>query len=64
MTLIEGIQAQFFKIVALLAALSAALLGQAELIGEPYHHYLSIAGIVSGTLIAWNIKQHPVKEIA
>lgn len=58
----DGLRAQAWKVIGLVAAVSGALVGQAELIGEPWHHYLSIAGIVATAFIAWNIKQHPTKE--
>lgn len=46
---------QFLLWVMLISAVSTALVGQAELIGEPWHHYISVIGIaataVSGVLI-------------
>lgn len=62
LTILQGIKAQLWKAVSLVAAVSAALIGQAELIGEPWRHWLSILAIVATALIAWNLKQHPVKE--
>lgn len=40
------------KITGVLLAVVTALIGQAELIGEPWHHYLSIIGIVLTAVIA------------
>lgn len=44
--------------VGLVSFVCAALLGQAEMIGEPWHHYLSIAGIV-GTAVSGYLLQPP-----
>lgn len=41
------------RIIGLIAAVSTALVGQAELIGEPWHHWLSIIGIISAVVIAY-----------
>lgn len=62
MTLLEGLAAQFWKLVGLVAFVSASVVGQSHLVGEPWEHLLSVAGTVAGVLIAWNLKQHPVKK--
>lgn len=62
LTLLESMQAQLGKVVSLGACISTALVGQAELIGEPWRHYVTISAIVLTAIVAWNIKQHPVKE--
>lgn len=62
MTLLEGLAAQFWKVVGIVAFLSASVVGQSHLIGEPWEHYLAVGGAIAGALIAWNLKQHPVKK--
>lgn len=42
----------------LVTCIAGALLGQAELVGEPYHHWLSIASIL-GTAISGYLLQPP-----
>jgi len=64
LTILEGIRAQLWKFISLVAAVSSAIVGQAELVGEPWRHWVSILAIVATALIAWNMKQHPVKEEA
>ncbi len=64
LTFLEGIKAQVWKVVSLVAAVSSAIIGQAELVGEPWRHWISVLAIVATALIAWNLKQHPVKEEA
>ena len=49
---------QIAYFVGLVTCVCGALVGQAELIGEPWHHYLSIAGIV-GTAITGYLLQPP-----
>lgn len=64
LTVFEGVRAQLWKVISLVAAVSSAIIGQAELVGEPWRHWVSIVAIVATALIAWNLKQHPVKEEA
>ena len=63
MDAIEAIKAQLWKIIGLIAAMSAAIIGQSHLIGEPWMHYVSVAGTVCGAAVAWKIKEHPMKEV-
>lgn len=58
----QGVRAQIGKVLGLVAAVSGALVGQAHLIGEPWHHVLSIVSIIATAIFAWNIKQHPVAD--
>ena len=62
LSLVEGIWMQRWKVLSAFAAVSAAIVGQSHLVGEPWVHILSVGGTISGALVAWNIKQHPVKE--
>lgn len=39
--------------VGFMGALTTALVGQSDLIGEPYKHYMVILGIVCSTTIAY-----------
>lgn len=62
LSLLEGLQAQVWKVIGAVACVSTAVVGQSHLIGEPWQHFFSVAGAIAGALIAWNIKQHPVKQ--
>lgn len=62
MSFLEGIQAQIFKISGLVAFMGTAIVGQSDLVGEPWKHWITVAAFVAATLVAWNIKQHPVKQ--
>lgn len=44
--------------IGLITFVCAALLGQAELLGEPWRHYVTI-GAVIGTAISGYMLQHP-----
>lgn len=59
---LAGLHAQLWKCIGLLAAVSSAVIGQAELVGEPWRHYLTITAIGCTAAIAWRIKAHPLKE--
>lgn len=61
-TVFEGLQQQLWKVIGAVAFVSAAILGQAHLVGEPWEHLISVTGTIAAALVAWNIKQHPVKE--
>lgn len=41
------------RLIGFIAAISSAFVGQAELIGEPWHHYMSIAGIICAVTLAY-----------
>ncbi len=60
---LDGLKAQIWKIITLVAAISAAIIGQSHLLGEPWMHYVSVAGTVCGAAVAWKIKEHPMKEV-
>lgn len=62
LSLLEGLKAQLWKVISLAAFVSAGILGQADLLGEPLKHYVSVTGTIAGVLIAWNLKQHPVSK--
>ncbi len=62
LSFLEGLRAQVWKVVTLVAAVSTAIIGQAEMIGEPWRHWVAVTATIASALIAWNIKQHPVKE--
>jgi hypothetical protein len=64
MTILEGLQAQVYKVASLVAFLGAAILGQSDLVGEPTKHYVTVVSILCSALVAWNLKQHPVKDVA
>jgi hypothetical protein len=49
---------QVAYLVGLITCVVAAVLGQAELVGEPWHHYLSLVGIV-GTAVNGYLLQPP-----
>jgi len=49
---------QIAYFVGLIACVSGALLGQAELVGEPWHHYLSVLSI-AGTAVTGYLMQPP-----
>lgn len=59
----EGLRAQLGKTISLGACVTTAIAGQAELIGEPWRHYVTVGAIVLSAAVAWTLKQHPVKEI-
>lgn len=62
LTFVESLRSQTWKVVSLAAFVSTTIVGQAELIGEPWRHWITVVGVVCTAIIAWNIKQHPVKE--
>lgn len=45
-------RAQAWKIFGLIVAIAGALYGQAEMIGEPWRHYISIVAIVGTAVLA------------
>lgn len=49
---------QIAYVAGLVGFVCVAVLGQAELIGEPWHHWISIAGIV-GTAVSGYLIQPP-----
>lgn len=53
--------AQFGWWVGLVTCVSGALVGQAELLAEPYRHYVTIA-FVAGTAISGYMLQRPPKD--
>ena len=61
-TFMERMIAQRWKILGLIVAVCGAFYGQAEMIGEPWHHYISIISIGGTAALAWNIKPQE-KEI-
>ena len=64
LTFLESLRAQAWKVMSLGAFISLTVTGQAELIGEPWRHYVTVIGVICSAEIARNITQHPVKEIA
>ena len=42
---------------------SAAVIGQAELVGEPWRHILSITAIVCGTIWAYCMKPSSIRDV-
>lgn len=60
LTLLEGLQSQLWKVVSLIACVTAAIAGQSHLFGEPWEHVVTVAGTIAGALVAWKIKPNPV----
>lgn len=48
-------------IVGLVTCVCGALLGQAELVGEPWRHYLTISFII-GTAVSGYMVQRPIPK--
>ena len=51
------------KFAGLVGCVSAAILGQAELVGEPWRHYLSVTAIVCTASWAYGMKPQGLKAI-
>ncbi len=51
-------RSQLAYFAGLIAFVCTALIGQGELIGEPWHHWISIVGII-GTAISGYLLQPP-----
>lgn len=52
------------KFAGLIAFVSAAIIGQAELIGEPWRHVLTVTAIMCTAIWAYCMKPNNVSEIA
>lgn len=63
LSFVESVKTQLAKVISLVAFICVTVAGQAELLGEPWRHYVTVLGVICTAAIAWNIKQHPVKEI-
>ena len=55
--------AELGKFAGLIAFPSAAVIGQAELVGEPWRHILSITAIVCGTIWAYCMKPSSIRDV-
>ena len=54
---------QFAWIAGMVGGVCTALLGQADLVGEPYKHYIAIAGIVATAISGYMIQRPPADAI-
>ena len=48
--------AELGKFAGLIGCVSAAILGQAEMISEPYRHYLTVTAIICTAVWAYGMK--------
>lgn len=55
-TLLENIRSQAWSFVGLVACVTGAIVGQAELVGEPWRHWISVTFIVCTAVLAWGMK--------
>lgn len=51
------------KFAGLIGCVSAAVLGQAELIGEPFRHYVTVMAIVCTAIWAYCMKPSSFKAV-
>lgn len=51
------------KFAGLVGCVVAAILGQAELVGEPWRHYLSVTAIVCTAVWAYGMKPRSLKAL-
>ena len=52
------------KFAGLIGCVSAAVLGQAELIGEPYRHWLTVTAIICTAVWAYCMRPKGMKALA
>lgn len=55
--------AELGKMAGLVGCVSAAVLGQAELIGEPWRHYITVTAIVCSATWAYCMKPKGLKAL-
>lgn len=48
----ERIRAQAVKVVVIVASVAIAVFGQAEMLGEPTRHYVTVAAILVAVIVA------------
>lgn len=51
-TIRERIQAQAVKVTVIVSAVTIAVFGQAEMLGEPTRHYVTVAAILVAVIVA------------
>lgn len=52
------------KFAGLLAFVCIAILGQAELVGEPYRHWITVTSILCSAIWAYCMRPKSLKEVA
>ncbi len=50
------------KFAGLIGVICVAIVGQAELIGEPWRHYVTVTAIISGAIWAYGMKPKSLLE--
>mgnify|MGYP001570251372 CR=1 FL=1 len=60
----KDVYAELGKFAGLVGCVSVAILGQAELVGEPWRHILSVTAIISTAVWGYGMKPKGMKAIA
>lgn len=61
-TFLQTLRQQAWKVLAIVALTASGIVGQAEMLGEPWRHWVSVVALVGSSLVAARLQVHTQKE--
>jgi hypothetical protein len=58
-----SLYAELGKLAGLITVISTAIIGQAELIGEPWRHYVTVIAVITTTVWAYCMSPRSLKNL-